>query len=75
MRGLLREGLLPAVRVDAVVFRAFLRMFNLLSAPDALISDPDLINRVLAVYAERDERPPDEPLGPDRDELLRQLAA
>ena len=75
LRGLLREGLLPALRVDAVVFRAFLRMFNLLTPPDALISDPEVINRVLAVYQERGSRPPEEPLGPERDELLRQLVA
>jgi flavin-dependent dehydrogenase len=75
LRELLRDGLMPAVRVDAVVLRAFLRMFNLLTPPDALVSDPDLINRVLAVYGERDSRPPDEPLGPERDELLRRLAA
>jgi 2-polyprenyl-6-methoxyphenol hydroxylase-like FAD-dependent oxidoreductase len=69
-KSILRDGVLAATRVDAVVFRAFLRSFNLLVAPDSLMADPDLMARVLAVYQARDQRPPDPPLGPDRDELL-----
>ncbi|MDX6234739.1 MAG: hypothetical protein QOH68_3857 [Nocardioidaceae bacterium] len=74
-KSLLRDGVLAATRVDAVVFRAFLRSFNLLVSPDSLMADPDLMARVLAVYQTRDERPPDPPLGPDRDELLRALGS
>jgi 2-polyprenyl-6-methoxyphenol hydroxylase-like FAD-dependent oxidoreductase len=69
-RELLRDGLLPAMRVDPVVLRAFLRMFNLLEAPDSLMNDADVIGRVMAVFSQRDERPPEAPLGPDRAELL-----
>ena len=47
MRALLRDGVFPALRVDAVVFRAFLRMFNLLTTPDALVVDPDVLGRVM----------------------------
>ena len=36
VRAMLRDGLLPAMRVDPVVLRAFLRMFNLLEPPDSL---------------------------------------
>jgi 2-polyprenyl-6-methoxyphenol hydroxylase-like FAD-dependent oxidoreductase len=74
-RSLIREGLLPATRVDPVVFRAFLRSFNLLSQPDELMSDPDLMARVLTVYQDRDQRPPDPALGPERPELMALLEA
>ena len=76
MRAVLRDGLLPALRCDAVVLRAFVRSFNLLSPPDALVKDPDVSARVLAVWQDRDNRPPEEPLGPaTRAELLGILAA
>lgn len=70
MASLVREGLLPAIRIDPAVFRAFVRTFNLLDTPDAVLSNPDLLARVSAVYETRDERPPEPPLGPGRDELL-----
>lgn len=69
-RQLMRDGLLPAMRVDPVVLRAFLRMFNLLEPPDSLMKDADVIGRVMAVYADRDARPPEAPMGPPRDEVL-----
>ena len=70
VRDLMREGLMPAVRTDATVFRAFVRAFNLLEAPDALMADADVIARVMAAYADRDQRPPEPPLGPPRAELM-----
>jgi 2-polyprenyl-6-methoxyphenol hydroxylase-like FAD-dependent oxidoreductase len=75
MRALLREGLLPALRVDPVVLRAFLRMLNLLDPPDALLTNFDVIGRVMQVYQDREQRPPEPSLGPDRDEMLAALAA
>jgi 2-polyprenyl-6-methoxyphenol hydroxylase-like FAD-dependent oxidoreductase len=75
MRDLMRDGLMPAVRTDATVFRAFVRAFNLLDAPDAVMSDPDVVGRVMAAYAERDQRPPDEPLGPPRSTLMAALTS
>ncbi len=75
MQSIMRDGLLPAVRTDATVFRAFVRAFNLLDPPELITSDPDVVNRVLAAYQARDERPPDEPLGPDRPHLLAALDA
>lgn len=74
MRSLLREGLFPAMRVDPVVLRAFLAMFNLLRAPDSLMTDSDVIGRVMAVYQDRDNRAPEPALGPAREELLECLA-
>ena len=73
MRSVLREGLLPALRTDATVFRAFLRGFNLLTSPEALMQDTEVMAKVLEAYQSRDEREPDPPLGPDRAELLELL--
>ena len=73
-RELMRDGLFPALRVDPVVLRAFLRMFNLLEAPDSLMSDPDVIGRVMQVFQQRAERPPESPMGPDRENLLAAIA-
>ncbi len=74
LRDLLRNGLVPALRLDATVLRAFLRSFNLLDPPGDLLREPALLGRVLAVYQRRHERTePD--LGPDRARLLGLLAA
>jgi 2-polyprenyl-6-methoxyphenol hydroxylase-like FAD-dependent oxidoreductase len=73
MADLLRHGFFPATRTDPDIFRAFLRAFNLLDPPDALLTDGDLMMRVLAVYQDRDNRPPEEPLGPPRREMLAHL--
>lgn len=67
---LIRDGLLPAVRTDPTVFRAFIRMFNLLEPPEALMADAEVVASVMAHFAERDERPREAPLGPCRTELL-----
>jgi 2-polyprenyl-6-methoxyphenol hydroxylase-like FAD-dependent oxidoreductase len=76
MRAVLRDGLAPAIRTDPVVLRAFVRTFNLLAAPDALMTDPEVIGRVLAVWQDRDARPPEPPLGPStRADLLATLTA
>ena len=76
MRAVFRDGLLPALRFDAVVLRAFVRTFNLLSTPDAMVSDSDVMNRVFAIWQDRDNRPPESLLGPKhRSELLELLAA
>ena len=73
MRSVLREGLAPAMRTDPEVFRAFVRTFNLLVPPDTLISDPDIGARVLAVWNDRESRPPEPVLGPGRPDLLEVL--
>ena len=75
MRDLLRDGVLPATRTDPLVLRAFLRAFNLLSPPNSLMADGEVIGRVLAVYQDRENRVPEPPLGPDRAALLGALAA
>lgn len=65
-RSVLREGLLPALRCDAVVLRAFFRNLNLLTEPDALLKDAEVSQRVLRIWQDRDNRPPETPLGPKR---------
>ena len=70
MRSVLREGLAPAMRTDPEVYRAFVRTFNLLLPPETLISDADIGARVLAVWNDRENRPPEPVLGPPRPELL-----
>jgi 2-polyprenyl-6-methoxyphenol hydroxylase-like FAD-dependent oxidoreductase len=63
-RSVLRDGLAPALRSDQVVLRAFVRNLNLLSAPDALLTDADFGARVFAVLQSKDQRPPEPSLGP-----------
>lgn len=73
MRSVFREGLLPAIRTDAVVLRAFFRSLNLLAAPDELVKDQEVGARVFAVWQDRENRPPEEPLGPKRRSELLEL--
>lgn len=47
----LERGLLPATRVDPVVFRGLLRTFHMLEAPENLFADPGLLLRSLPVLA------------------------
>jgi 2-polyprenyl-6-methoxyphenol hydroxylase-like FAD-dependent oxidoreductase len=67
MREVFRDGLLPAVRTSPVVYRAFLRWFNLLASPEALMGDGAVVAEVLAAYNDRENRPPEPALGPDRE--------
>ena len=50
LRALLRHGLVPALRFDADVSRAFFRSFNLLDPPGDLLRDPRVMLRVLEYY-------------------------
>ena len=76
MRGVFREGLVPALRIDPVVLRAFFRSLNLLDPPDAMTADPEIGARVFAVWQTREQRPPEQPLGPSsRSDLLALIAA
>lgn len=76
MRGVLRDGLGPALRFDAVVLRALIRNLNLLSPPNALLTDQEVMSRVLAIWQDRENRPPEPRLGPaTRAELIARIAA
>jgi len=73
LRSVFRDGLIPALRSDIKVVRAFMRTFNLLDAPDAFMKDPDVIGRVLAAWREREQRAPLELPGPQRAEMVELL--
>jgi 2-polyprenyl-6-methoxyphenol hydroxylase-like FAD-dependent oxidoreductase len=74
MRDLMRHGLVPALRLDATVLRAFSRSFNLLDPPGDLMRRADVLQRVLKIYQGRAQR--EEPyLGPSRSELIEILSA
>ncbi len=72
---LIIEGLLPLTRIDAKVSRAFFRAINLLSTPNALMADIDLMARVFAYWQARESRPPVPPAGPTRAEMIAALSA
>jgi 2-polyprenyl-6-methoxyphenol hydroxylase-like FAD-dependent oxidoreductase len=74
MGNVMRDGLMPAVRFDAVVWRAFVRTFNLLDPPAKMLEDGDVVTRILAAYNDRENRPEPEPLGPPRGELVALLS-
>ena len=68
-RQLLRYGLVPALRTDATVLRAAMRAGNLLDTPTKLLSNVEVMRRVLACYQARHERV--EPyVGPNRTEMI-----
>ena len=71
MRAVFRDGIVPALQTDAVVLRAFVRNLNLLSEPDALMSDTDVSARIFAAWEQRHDRPAPDPIGPaTREEFL-----
>lgn len=75
MRAVFRDGLLPALRTDPTVLRAFMRNFNLLTPPESLATDTDVSARVLAAWEDRENRPPPPALGPATRQILLQRLA
>lgn len=75
MRNFVRDGLMAAARRDPKVFRAFIRVLNLLTSPDALVRDVDLAARVLTVWNEREARPAVIDGAPDRDGMIALLTS
>lgn len=74
LRSLLRDGLVPALREDLVVMRAFMRVFNMLDSPRDVLGSPDVLRRVLAAWQRRGEREPLR-LGPPREQMVEALRA
>ena len=68
-KSILQNGLLPATQTSAKVWRAFMRMMNLLAPPKSL-NEPEIMADVLEMWEKRDERPIPPPLGPGRDEMI-----
>ncbi len=75
VRELFRDGLMPAVRTVPDVYRAFLRWLNLEATPDALLTDSVVLAAVMKSHQEKDSRPPEPVLGPDRVSFLAALGA
>jgi hypothetical protein len=74
MSDVMQRGLVPALRLDSTVLRAFSRAFNLLDPPGDLMRRPEVLQRVLKIYQARAQR--EEPyLGPGRTELIEILNA
>ena len=74
MRSLMREGLGHALREDANVLRAFMRVLNLLDAPQDLMKRPEIFQAVLKAWNERHTKPP-LAQGPSRTEMVDLLTA
>ena len=68
-KSILQNGLLPATQTSAKVWRAFMRMMNLLAPPKSL-NEPEIMADVLEMWEKRHERPVPPPLGPERDEMI-----
>lgn len=76
MRGLLKDGLRPALMEDLPLLRRFLRTIHLLDQPGDLMKDPQVIQTLLRFYQTRDERKKSEkPEGPSRREMVERLEA
>lgn len=73
VRSLIRDGVFPASRTDPEVSRVWFRSFNLLDTPDSLMTNVDVMRRVMDVWNERDNRPPEPPAGPTREELFKAI--
>jgi 2-polyprenyl-6-methoxyphenol hydroxylase-like FAD-dependent oxidoreductase len=74
---LLERGVLPATRVDPVVFRALLRTFHMLDAPERLLTDPGVVLRSLPTLARTlaGHEPPERFVRVTREEALRLVDA
>jgi 2-polyprenyl-6-methoxyphenol hydroxylase-like FAD-dependent oxidoreductase len=70
------DGVMPATRVDPVVYRAFVRMMNMLETPNEAFFKPEVAARALAVWARGAAfRRRHEPTVPDRERTIAALEA
>jgi len=74
VRSLVRDGLLPALREELPVLRAFMRMMTMLDPPGDLMKKPEVFQRVVACWSRRHERRR-QSLGPQRHEMVALLQA
>ncbi|MGH2758147.1 MAG: NAD(P)/FAD-dependent oxidoreductase [Actinomycetota bacterium] len=71
VRSLVTDGVFPASRYDADVSRAWFRTFNLLTPPDSLMTNPDVMRTVMEYWNGRESRDRPEAMGPPREDFLR----
>ncbi len=70
------SGVIPATRSDPIVFRAFVRMMNMIETPERAFLNPEIVRRVLAFLGgDRAKRTSVAPTVPDRDRTLVRLEA
>ena len=71
------DGVVPATRCDPVVFRAFLRMFNMIESPERAFGSPGVLLRSLLVLARgrRYNRRYAIPDPPDREQTIARCEA
>jgi 2-polyprenyl-6-methoxyphenol hydroxylase-like FAD-dependent oxidoreductase len=71
------RGVVPATRVDPVVFRGLLRVFHMLDGPEDLVRNPELLLRALPVLARvlRGDGPPPQFAPTLREHVLEKLGA
>jgi 2-polyprenyl-6-methoxyphenol hydroxylase-like FAD-dependent oxidoreductase len=69
------RGIVPATRVDPVVFRGLLRLFHMLDTPEDLVRNPELLLRTVPVLARvlRGDVPAQQFPPTSREDVLRQL--
>lgn len=72
-RSVRRDGVLPALREDIHLMRAFMRVVHMLQLPEDLLSRPELATAVLASHAKRHERAPTV-TGPSRAQMVELLS-
>jgi 2-polyprenyl-6-methoxyphenol hydroxylase-like FAD-dependent oxidoreductase len=70
------RGVMPATRVDPVVYRAFVRMMNMMETPEQAFFKPEVAMRAVAVWARGASfRRRTEPTVPDRERTIAALEA
>ena len=70
------DGVLPATRVDPLVFRTFVRVMNMMDIPERAFFRPEVVERVVAVWLRGARfRRRFEPTVPDRETTLAAMEA
>ena len=70
------HGVMPATRIDPVVYRAFVRMMNMMETPEQAFFKPEVAMRAIAVWARGASfRRRTEPTVPDRERTIAALEA
>jgi flavin-dependent dehydrogenase len=70
------DGVLPATRVDPLVFRTFVRVMNMIETPERAFFRPEVVQRVLAVWLRGPRfRERHAPKAPDRETTIAALEA
>lgn len=70
------EGVIPATRLDPLVFRAYVRVMNMIETPERAFFRPEVVERVFALLARGPAlRAEHAPTVPDRERTIARLEA